>query len=102
MPCRAAGRCAAGAGGIPVVRPQGVFRAVTRHRNRRFLILPLLLAAACTPLPDTGRDPSRLGPTPPLVPLDVLLTAPAPTATPELGEELSKRGADARRDASGI
>ena len=43
MPCIGGGRCAAGAGGLPVVRPQGVFRAVTRHRTWRFLILPVLI-----------------------------------------------------------
>lgn len=62
----------------------------------------LLALAACTPLPDTGRDRTRLGPTPPLVPLDSLLATPAPRATPETGTALMQRGAALKQEAAGM
>jgi hypothetical protein len=60
----------------------------------------LLAAAACAPLPDTGRDVARLGPTPPLVPLDTLLAAPEAEATAESAAALAARGEALKAEAA--
>lgn len=64
--------------------------------------LVMLLLAGCTPLPDTGRDVARLGPTPPLVPMDDLLMSPVPEATAETAAALVARGAALKADAAAL
>ncbi|MEY4982399.1 MAG: hypothetical protein RIR62_665 [Pseudomonadota bacterium] len=76
---------------------------VTRFRRAACkTLLPLALVTACTPLPDTGRDPARLGPTPALVPLDALVQATPPVATAELATALMQRGDALKRVAAGM
>lgn len=57
-----------------------------------FLLSACALAGADTPLPATPR--------PPLLPLDQLLSAPAPIATAATAEALAARGSDLRARAA--
>lgn len=68
-------------------------------------VRPALLAlalVACSPLPDTGADPSKAGPPPPLVPLDGLLAEPEPQATVDVGKALAERGAALKAEAKAM
>lgn len=69
---------------------------------RAVIVSAVVALAACAPLPDTGGDPAALAPIPPLLPLDALLEAPAPQATPELADALAARGEALRQEAAAI
>lgn len=64
------------------------------------LLLPVLLSA-CAPLPDPG-GPSVAAPPPPLLPLDEMLNAPLPEATPAAAAALAARGEALRAEAAGL
>lgn len=67
------------------------------------LVAGLLLAVqACTALPDTGRDATRLGAVPPLVPMDDLMVSPPPEATAERAAALAARGAALKAQAAAL
>lgn len=77
-------------------------RVPVRAPFRALAGLGLTVLVGCTSLPDTGRDAARLGPVPPLAPLDALLAAPPPEATPELAQALAERGAALRAEAAAM
>lgn len=56
------------------------------------LVFVVLSLVACHPLPDLGTGALPQGPPPALLPLDNILSAPAPTTTADSAAALAARG----------